>query len=217
MATASRPSRPAAAPRVPQQARSRRTRGRILEAAIACFEERGYDATTTAQIARRAGIGVGTLYGYFRDKRELLLELLHETVDRVADDVVRELAPERWRGADLEAKTRDLVGAVVHSQRFRPGLQRILWERYFKDPDFRAASDAVEGRVRRALATLLEALRAEGRVRIHDVTSAAFLVQTSVQWMTSRLLLGEPAVNADAAISAAADMLARFLFGAPPA
>ena len=215
MPAAPRSPRTAAAPRVPQQARSRRTRSRILEAAVACFEERGFDATTTAQIARRAGIGVGTLYGYFRDKRELLLELLHETVDQVADDVVRELAPERWRGADPEAKTRDLVGAVVHSQRFRPGLQRILWERFFKDPDFRAASEAVDGRVRRALVSLFEALRAEGRVRVQDVTSAAFLVQTSVQWMTSRLLLGEVGVDPDAAIAAAADMLARFLFGQP--
>ena len=49
--------------RVPQQARSRRTRERVLEAAVACFEDRGYDETTTAMIATRAGIGVGTLYG----------------------------------------------------------------------------------------------------------------------------------------------------------
>ena len=62
--------------RQPQQARSRRTREAVLEAAGRCFEECGYDETTTAMIAERAGIAVGTLYGYFQDKRDILLEIL---------------------------------------------------------------------------------------------------------------------------------------------
>jgi len=49
--------------RTPQQARSRRTREQILEAAVTCFEKRGYEETTTAEIARRARIAVGTCYG----------------------------------------------------------------------------------------------------------------------------------------------------------
>ena len=44
--------------RKPQQARSRRTRERILEAAVECFEASGYDQTTTAAIAARAGTAV---------------------------------------------------------------------------------------------------------------------------------------------------------------
>jgi hypothetical protein len=61
MPRAARPRAPALPRgiRTPQQARSRRTRERILAAAVAAFEAGGYDETTTAAIARRAGIGVG--------------------------------------------------------------------------------------------------------------------------------------------------------------
>jgi len=198
-------------PRTPQQARSRRTRERILEAAVACFEETGFDETTTAEIARRADLAVGSLYGYFRDKRSILLELLHGSVEEIAEQVVRELDPENWREPDLRQSVKSLVHRIVHAQTIRPGVQRILWERFFKDPDFRAVFLRIETRVRRALETLLTRLRAEGRVRIADPATAAFLVQAAVQWSTVRLTLGDAEVSAESAIDGAADLVSRFL------
>jgi len=205
-------SRPARAPRTPQQARSRRTRERILEAAIACFEETGYDETTTTQIARRANLAVGSLYGYFQDKRSILLELLHGTVEEIADFVVQELDSEKWRGADLRPSVQGLVRRIVHAQTIRPGVQRILWERFFKDPDFRAALLRIETRLRSALETLLRGLLAQGRVRIADPATAAFLIHAAVQWTTVRLTLGDAEVDANAAMDGVADFVSRFLF-----
>ncbi len=198
--------------RVPQQARSRRTRGRILEAASSCFERLGYDETTTAEIAREAGIAVGSVYDYFRDKREILLELLHDTVEQVADLVVQGLAPEGWTGADPRESVRKLLELVFHSRTLRPGLQRILWERFFKDPEVRSAVEAIEGRVRGAIVALLEALRAEGRTRIEDPATAAFVVHLSVEWTASRLVLGGSPVDIDDAVDAATEMITRYLF-----
>jgi AcrR family transcriptional regulator len=208
-------TRPSRVPRTPQQARSRRTRQRILEAAVACFEETGFEETTTTEIARRAGLAVGSLYGYFHDKRAILLELLHGTVEEVADLVVRELDPEHWRGPDLRPPVRGLVHRIVHAQTIRPGVQRILWERFFKDPDFRAVFLRIETRVRHALESLLTRLRAEGRVRVADPATAAFLIQTAIQWMTVRLTLGDAEVDADAAMDGAAELVSRFLFENP--
>ena len=198
--------------RTPQQARSRRTRERILQAAIAGFEDEGYDATTTAAIARRAGIAVGTLYGYFPDKRSILLEILHDTVEEVADHVVRGLAPEAWRDADPRESVRSLVEAAFESRNLRPGVQRILWERYFKDPGFHDAMEAIAQRVQTAIERLLEALKAEGRLRIDDVSTAAFVVYSSVEWTGARLLLGDAPSDTRTATDAATDMILRFLF-----
>ena len=47
-------------------------RERIVLAALDLFTEQGYDATTVAQIAERAGITRSTFFRYFPDKRELL-------------------------------------------------------------------------------------------------------------------------------------------------
>ncbi|HEB90995.1 MAG TPA: TetR/AcrR family transcriptional regulator, partial [Deltaproteobacteria bacterium] len=125
-------------PRAPQQARSRRTRQKLIEAAVDCFERHGFDETTTAMIAARAGVAVGTVYNYFTDKREIILELLNQTDREVAEEVIAQLEPASWQGTtDPRERTRTLIDAIFHTQRLRPGIQRILWAQYFKDPDFR--------------------------------------------------------------------------------
>jgi AcrR family transcriptional regulator len=58
--------------------RKARTRAAILSAASALFHERGYEETAIQQIAERADAGVGTLYGYFRSKEDILREVLKE-------------------------------------------------------------------------------------------------------------------------------------------
>jgi AcrR family transcriptional regulator len=179
---------------------------------VACFEETGFEETTTTEISRRAGLAVGSLYGYFHDKRAILLELLHGTVEEIADLVVRELNPENWRSPDLRPAVRGLVHRIVHAQTVRPGVQRILWERFFKDADFRAVLLRIETRVRRALESLLSQLLAEGRVRITDPVTAAFLIHASIQWTTVRLTLGDAEVDADSAMDGAAELVSRFLF-----
>ena len=48
--------------------------GRLLRAALDLFTEHGYDSTTTAQIAERAGLTKTTLFRLFSDKREIVFQ-----------------------------------------------------------------------------------------------------------------------------------------------
>ena len=57
-------------------------RSAILEAALDLFAENGFHGSPTALIARRAEVGVGTIYRYFKDKDELVRELFAELHDR---------------------------------------------------------------------------------------------------------------------------------------
>lgn len=198
--------------RVPQQARSRKTRERALRAAVECFEQLGYDETNTSEIARRARIGVGTLYGYFRDKRAILLELLQGTVSEIADFTIRELDPDAWQQGDPRDHVRRLIDALFHTRKIQPGLQRILRERYFKDPEFRAAVQQIEDRVLAALIRLIDSLRPSGRTRITDTRSAAFVIYSAVEWTSSRLLLSGDQSAIAPTVDATADMVSRFLF-----
>lgn len=60
------------------QRRKARTRAAILAAASDLFQENGYEHTSIQQIAERADTGVGTLYGYFRSKEDVLREVLRQ-------------------------------------------------------------------------------------------------------------------------------------------
>ena len=201
--------------RVPQQARSRRTREAILEAAVICFEARGYEETTTALIAQQAGIGVGTLYSYFRDKREILLELLDSTVREVADWVLDQLDPKRWRGNDPREMLRPLIDAIFRSQRLRPGLQHILWERYFKDEEFRRPFNDIQSRLSQGIDDFADDLEARGLLRDIDRKIASFVILNCVQWNASQAFLKGSPTFTDAAAEATTEMLARYMFVDP--
>lgn len=56
--------------------RKARTRASIVEAAAALFHQRGYEETSIQHIAELADTGVGTLYGYFGSKDDILREVL---------------------------------------------------------------------------------------------------------------------------------------------
>lgn len=50
-------------------------RQRILQAAVQAFSEKGYAKTTIAEIARKADVADGTVYGYFKNKEDILLSI----------------------------------------------------------------------------------------------------------------------------------------------
>src|SRR5882672_10260277 len=57
----------------------------ILQAARTLFAKKGYDETTIADIAKEAGIAVGTVYLYFRNKREVYTGVALDIDSMIAD------------------------------------------------------------------------------------------------------------------------------------
>lgn len=55
------------------------TRSRLLRAAVEVFAERGYEGTRVQEVARRAGLTTGAIYGNFSGKSELLAEAIGTT------------------------------------------------------------------------------------------------------------------------------------------
>src|SRR2546430_8369938 len=82
---------------------------RIVTAALSLFQTRGFDATTTRAIARKAKVAEGTVFNYFRTKEDIALYFFEEEVDQ-AMAAVRDNP--RLRKAPLEEK----LFALVHSQ-----------------------------------------------------------------------------------------------------
>jgi AcrR family transcriptional regulator len=81
-------------------------RGRLMQAAFALYSERGFEQTTVAEIAKRAGLTERTFFRHFADKREVLFagadalqELLVSTVASAPDSA----APIDAAAAGLEA------------------------------------------------------------------------------------------------------------------
>ncbi len=64
---------------------------RILAAAESLFHERGFEATTTREIAQRAEIATGTLFLYAKNKEELLLLIWRDRIEAVVEQAFAKL------------------------------------------------------------------------------------------------------------------------------
>jgi AcrR family transcriptional regulator len=82
----------------PLRADAVRNRARLLEAAKEVFAERGLHATMD-EVARRAGVGVGTAYRRFRNRDDLIAALFEERLDEFMAAIDVALADDDpWRG-----------------------------------------------------------------------------------------------------------------------
>jgi AcrR family transcriptional regulator len=81
-------------------------RGRLTEAAMELYRERGFDETTVADIAARAGLTERTFFRYFADKREVLFSGSKVLQDSIVDHIAR--------AADLKVPL-DLVGGALEA------------------------------------------------------------------------------------------------------
>jgi len=146
-----------------------------VEAAARVLEEKGLDGYNTNAVAERAGVSVGSLYQYFRNKDALLSSLL----EREAEPFLAAL--ERIPGeAPFQAALLLLIEASVQQQLRRPKLARLL--------DFIEAQAAFEDQARstvdRAQLVLSRLLDREKAPKVEDRPTAAMEVLSVIRALT---------------------------------
>jgi len=136
------------------RADARRSRAKLLEAATAAFAEHGADAPLE-DIARRAGVGIGTLYRHFPTRTDLQAGVFRSQVDAVcatADELIGAVSPEQA-----------IAGYLITKR----GLARALMDSLGKDSELISACSL---RMRDTLDRLLEHAQQAGVLR-PDVTA----------------------------------------------
>ena len=63
---------------------------KILEAAIDVFSERGFSGSTTSEIAKRAGVAEGTIFRYFKTKKDILRGVLIQMLNLAGEPIIVE-------------------------------------------------------------------------------------------------------------------------------
>lgn len=142
------------------RADAERNREQLMAAAKAAFTERGPEVALE-EIARRAGVGIGTLYRNFPTRQALLAAVYRREVEQLAAAADRLLA-ERPPLAALEAWLGQLVDYLATKRVVAPALQASPGE---GSAAYAAGGQAVAGAMQR----VLEAATRSGEMRA-DVT-----------------------------------------------
>ena len=162
--------------RRPQQKRSLEKTALIKAAALRLFSEKGYFSTTTNEIARQAGISIGTLYSYYRDKKDIYEELVREHYEQSAKQAEEAQLPE-----DMPPRQSIylMLAATMQAHFVNTAFQKEMAALSAQSEEMRAIEQKYRGNMSLALEALLEQYR--DFYRISDFKTAALLIQTSLE------------------------------------
>ena len=94
-------------------------KNQILEAAILVFSKKGFEGSTTKEIAKKAKVSEGTIFRYFKTKKEILIHMLNILVERTLFDFVEQIES----GSESEEV---IKGLLKHHYRFMANNQDLI-------------------------------------------------------------------------------------------
>lgn len=155
-----------------------RTRDRILEKALALFNERGTGAVTTNHIAAAIGISPGNLYYHFRNREEIIRNIF-EMMEAESREGFGPIA-NRAHTLGLQAFEETFRFIQQFNQRFI-FFKRELPTLLMRDPELKARFDTVHQETLSLIRTLVDGAVAGGLLRQLEVEERQLLAEMS--WM----------------------------------
>jgi AcrR family transcriptional regulator len=186
----------------------------VLDAAEALFSRRGYEPTSMADVAERAGVGVGTLYHHFPDKRALLLALIDDWGDRELARARDAHDVERLFGESPRAAFAEDLRASYERLRREGGFYLVLLELAERDGDVRTRLNRINQVAIERVRDLFVLGQRRGIIRAQiDPLAAAFLVRRSIEAAATEVFvhrMTDPAP--ERVLAELIDMICRFIF-----
>jgi len=167
-----------------------RTKERLLNAALVEFTEKGYFLTNADAIAKRAGMGHGTFYLYFKSKNEALAELLSRALDDMPYTAYRKdakyLLHKVHDRSDLEAAILELFAPLQKAS----GLLTALVQSMLQDNDIFKLAKETRETVSRVLGAIMLTSQKQGRHATHDARILSEIITVCIASSFLMLELG---------------------------
>ena len=137
-------------------------RGHIIAAARALFKHKGFEATTTQEIADAAGVASGTIFTYARSKEDLVIMVFHDEML----DVIQDAAAKAQAGAVLRDQLIAFFDVLVDYHERDVALARTLLRQlgYVSTNDQRSLVSELMRVLLGRLTRLVEAAKARGEI-----------------------------------------------------
>jgi AcrR family transcriptional regulator len=209
------------------QKRAIQTRENILDALESLLADKEFEALSIADIAKAAGVAVGSVYSHFKDKRALLPALLERRLDRIEARVdsfaqtgrMDDATPPTGQTSDLRTTVYGFVRAAREQVRCDRGLLRALLTHRRLYPELDAPRR--EALARRGLAAFESALQAHrDEIAQEDLQAAAKVAYyfVNMSYLDEAIFLTPPLPDVatptdEEKLEAFSEMLYRYLKG----
>lgn len=161
------------------------TRERIRAAAAELFTRYGYGAATMRQIAGRAHVGLGTLFNYAEDKRDLVFLIFNEELNAITDVALAAPRP----GQPLAAQLAAVFAVHYRWLAGKPALARILLQEltFYSSGKQAATFHGIRQRLIDGIEALVRAAREGGEIHSREKPALIarhifFTYSASLRW-----------------------------------
>ncbi len=193
--------------RIPQQKRSIETKNRILLAAKDQFAKNGFHGTNAKEIAAAAGVSVGSFYSYFKDKKELFMEIFREHIE---EKIVRILGEHQVDPNNRKESVYRLIKAMLEAHEPYPQFHREVLAMRYSDPEVEAVFTEMDQHSLGHVVMFIEQF--QDKLRIKDINTAARIISAAVEEVICSITIFGQDEDADRLIDGLADMIHRYLF-----
>lgn len=194
------------ATRVPTQKRSIEKKQRIKDAALKLMSEKGYFATSSNEIAREAGVSIGTFYSYFKDKKELYAELVDDIYTAVLTPINLNELPD---DLSIEETVQLYVTAVFRGHEYQTAFQREISSLSEQSDEFRAIEMVHKSNILHVFSEALKAYREE--LKPQDFEISTYIILTTVEAVIHDTLFHNGGKNKEAVIRELTAMIVNYL------
>lgn len=197
--------------RTPRQARSRQLKEKIKDTALNLFCEKGYYNVTTNEIAKMAGISIGSLYSYFKDKDTIFLEILeqyHERFQVVFNEIQSEMNAKVFE-EDKKLWIRTLLERLIELHLSMKELNRELKSLYYVKPEVTSIMDKQEKKV--IDSTLSYLMLHKDVIKVDDIESTAIIVVDFISSTVDRIVFGNTECDKDRILNTSVNAIYKFL------
>ena len=195
--------------RKPRQNRGIDSRLRIVDAAYQVFEEKGYYKASTEDVAKAAGVSIGCLYSYFKDRDALFFEILnqrhHAFIEMFSSDLES--------GSSNEDISKWLKKQITSLSDYQKSSRHIYADtRSLAFSSQEVSSILVEQRELR-LHIAQEFLNAHRqKLKIEDAEAAAVLIYNMITAVTEQIALRQNRISEERLVQVCVDALMAYLF-----
>lgn len=189
----------------PTQKRALATYEAILEASAQVLTHEGLERFTTNHVAKRAGVSIGTLYQYFRNKDDLLHAITIRHTEKMLSLLEGEFA--QMLEANLEDLIRGFVGAMIEAHRHERELHRAL-VLHLLTHDL-SHLEAIDARAQQVVRLVLERFKDE--IVVENLELASYVLVTTGQALANTAVVTRAGYDDDELKDEIVDVLLRYL------
>lgn len=193
--------------RIPQQKRSIEKKQKIKNAAVKLMSSKGYFSTSSNEIAKEAGVSIGTFYSYFKDKKTLYTELVEDVYVTVTGPLKDLEIPEDM---PLEEVVRAYITMVFKGHEVESDFQREIASLSEQSDEFRQIEMDCKGDVIKMFEGMLEPYSAY--LKVKDLNTASYLILTSTEAVVHDVVFHRKKKNKKAVIDELTAMICNYLF-----